>query len=269
MLPESELLERTALEDLHQSAPRAQVAALGISGLSIGSAFVSIAAKLPKTAIVINRALGLGLSQPETQDQVREIVKAYRDSRVEQYFVQLHPQAKPVALAQWLEGEGLVRSRAWQKFSRGTEAVEDRPTDLSIRQVGSDHGEDFGTIVGAGFDLGDGAAPWLASLPGREGWHIFMSFDGDEPAGAGALFVYRDLAWLDFAATLPRFRSRGSQGAILASRMKLALELGCRKMFTCTGVEVPGDPQHSYRNILKAGFREDYVRENYAPIRTE
>jgi hypothetical protein len=42
-------------------------------------------------------------------------------------------------------------------------------------------------------------------------------------------------------------------------------ELGCRKIFTCTGVSVPGDPQHSYNNILKAGFKEDYIRENYAP----
>jgi hypothetical protein len=36
-------------------------------------------------------------------------------------------------------------------------------------------------------------------------------------------------------------------------------------MFTCTGVDVPGDPQHSYKNILKAGFREDYVRRNFSP----
>jgi hypothetical protein len=51
----------------------------------------------------------------------------------------------------------------------------------------------------------------------------------------------------------------------LAARLHLAVELGCRQIFTCTGVSVPGDPQHSYNNILKAGFKEDYIRQNYAP----
>jgi len=31
------------------------------------------------------------------------------------------------------------------------------------------------------------------------------------------------------------------------------------------GTSVPGDPQHSYHNLLKAGFREAYARENLAP----
>lgn len=269
MLPESETLERAALEDLQRSVPRDQAAALGISGLAIGSAFVSIAAKLPSTAIVINRALGLGLSQPGTPDDVRQIVETYRRREVPQYFVQLHPQALPSELPRWLEEQGLVESRAWQKFSRGTQAVQERPTDLVIREVGPEHGEDFGRIVCAGFDLGDEAVPWLATLPGRERWRVFMSFDRDEPAGAGALFVHQGLAWMDFAATLPQFRSRGSQGAILASRMQLAVALGCQRMFTCTGEDVPGDPQHSYKNILKAGFGKDYLRKNYAPARDE
>jgi 2-keto-4-pentenoate hydratase/2-oxohepta-3-ene-1,7-dioic acid hydratase in catechol pathway len=30
-------------------------------------------------------------------------------------------------------------------------------------------------------------------------------------------------------------------------------------------VEVEGDPQHSYKNIVRMGFRPAYVRENYAP----
>ena len=47
--------------------------------------------------------------------------------------------------------------------------------------------------------------------------------------------------------------------------LQRAFELGCEQVFTCTGVSVPGDPQHSYNNILRAGFHETYVRANYAP----
>ena len=140
-----------------------------------------------------------------------------------------------------------------------------RPSGLEVSKIGCEHGAAFGAIVSAAFDLGDEAAPWLAQLPGREGWHIFMSFDRGEPAGTGAMFVRNGLAWLDFGATRPAFRRRGSQGAVLAARLRLAQELGCRQMFTCTGVAAAGDPQHSYGNILRFGFRTQYIRKNFAP----
>jgi hypothetical protein len=35
-----------------------------------------------------------------------------------------------------------------------------------------------------------------------------------------------------------------------------------------TGEAVPGDKQHSYRNIQKAGFKEAYLRENWIPTDT-
>ena len=36
---------------------------------------------------------------------------------------------------------------------------------------------------------------------------------------------------------------------------------------TETGELVDGKPSSSYRNILRAGFELDYVRENYVPGR--
>jgi len=35
-------------------------------------------------------------------------------------------------------------------------------------------------------------------------------------------------------------------------------------LVTATGEAVAGDPQHSYKNIKRAGFREKYVRENWS-----
>ncbi len=92
-----------------------------------------------------------------------------------------------------------------------------------------------------------------------------MSFADDKPAGVGALYVKDGLGWTDFGATAPEFRQMGSQSALMSARLQRALDSGCKQIFTCTGVSVPGDPQHSYSNILKAGFSESYVRENYVP----
>ena len=268
MIPQSEAIERFDLEDVHRAAAPTDKQALGLRGEVIASAFVSVVARAPASAIAINRTIGLGLGAPATRASVQEILAAYRAAHVSRYLIHVHPRANPPALADWLEAEGLVKARAWQKFSRGREPVKDAPTDLEVREIGPENGAAFARIACAAFDLGAEVAPWIARLPGRAGWHIFMSFSNGEPAGTGALFVRDGLAWFDFGATAPAYRQRGSQAALLAARIKCALDRDCRAMYTCTGVAVPGDPQHSYKNILKAGFREDYVRENYAPPKT-
>jgi hypothetical protein len=262
---ESETIERAAMEDLHDAADQADIREIGLMSLTVNSSFISVARNLPDSAIVINRILGLGLSSPASQEEVKTIVSTYRENGVAQYFTQLHPDACPTEVSEWMRDEGLKPDRGWQKFSRDPVKVEDRQTNLTVREIGAEYGPAFGEIICDAFDLGDKAIPWLAKLPGRENWHIFMSFDGDKPAGVGALFVKNGFGWTDYGATSPEFRCRGSQGAVMAARLNLAIELGCQKIFCCTGVSVPGDPQHSYSNILKAGFKEEYVRENYVP----
>ena len=214
---------------------------------------------------MINRAIGVGLGQAETQDTINELVDAYESAGVGRYFVQLHPDAQPGEIVSWLQQRGLEKARGWQKFSRGREAAPQPKTDLTIREIGADNGEDLAVILSDAFDLGDAARPWISQLPKCDHWHVFMTFDGDTPAGTGSVYIDGDVAWMDFGATAPQFRMRGSQSSLLRHRVQFALDHGCRHMFTCTGEDVPGDPQHSYTNILKTGFKEDYVRANYAP----
>jgi len=265
---EAEFIEQAGLADIHAAATPELRNKLKLEARCADSALCSIAGALPASAIVINRVIGLGLSSPADESSVREIVNAYARAGITRYFVQVSPAARPDGLVGWLEAAGLEKARGWQKFSRGRDAPPERTTDLSIRRVGPEDGEAFARIVCDAFDIGEAAIPWLARLPGREGWHVFMSFDGDRPAGTGTLFIKDGLASVDFGATAPEFRRRGSQGALLARRIEHALELGCSRLFTCTGEAVEGDPQHSYGNILKCGFKEDYVRANYAPPRT-
>ena len=40
---------------------------------------------------------------------------------------------------------------------------------------------------------------------------------------------------------------------------------GWRQVFTCTGKAVTGEPQHSFGNFEKSGYRRSHVRENCAP----
>jgi GNAT superfamily N-acetyltransferase len=265
----AEDIERASLEEFHSIAPAAVRESVGLDGRTIGSAFVSIASALPSSAIVVNRAIGVGLGKPETKNTINEIVDAYQSADVDRYFVQLHPDTEPAAIEAWLLERGVEKARGWQKFSRGREAVPAPATDLTIKEIRAESGSDLAGVLSDAFDLGDAARPWISLLPTCSRWHVFMTYDGDIPAGTGSVFIDGECAWMDFGATAPQFRQRGSQTSLLRHRVQFALEQGCRRMFTCTGEAVPGDPQHSYTNIMKAGFKEDYVRANYAPPRLE
>ena len=89
------------------------------------------------------------------------------------------------------------------------------------------------------------------------------AYDGDEPAGAGALFVHGRAAWLGIAGTRPEHRRKGSQGLLFAARIDKARELGVEVFATETGALEAGRPSNSYRNITRVGFAERYVRPNY------
>ena len=239
----AEEVERAALEDIHDAAPPALRTSLGIEGRTIGSAFVLIARVLPASAIVINRAIGIGLGAPETEATVREIVEAYRSAGVARYFVQLHPDARPEQIGAWLLDCGLEKVRGWQKFSRGRKAVPAPGTDLTIREIGAEGGAQSAAILSEAFDLGNEARAWIARLAGRDRWHVFMTFDGDRPAGTGALFIDGDVAWADFGATAPAFRQRGSQSSLLRHRVQFALDHGCRQVFRDHRLLEPSKPR--------------------------
>ena len=261
--PLSERLEAVMLRALHEAAPGETTAALGLHLEEIDGALISVAGRDP--SIVLNRTLGLGLVRPAMPETVQVIRGRYTDAGVDRFFLHVHPEAAPGNLADMLGAAGLQSYRRWMKFERGPEAPPAASTSLRVREIDAAHGADFGRIVAAAFDLSPEAAGLFPGLIGRQGFHLYMSFDGATPAGTGLLYIDGDSAWLDCGATDPASRGRGSQRALLARRIGDALAAGCTRLMTCTGEEVPGDPQHSYHNIEWAGFRPAYLRENWIP----
>ena len=266
---ELEEIERLALADLHAAAPEDLRQRLGLRLEEIEGALVSIAAAEP--SILLNRTLGLGLDRPATATAVERITQAYLDAGIGRFFVQLVPGARPADLLQdWLGAAGLVEARAWMKFTRDASsppAPLPSPAALDVRPIGPEHGPDFARIAARAFDLSPAAEPLIAALALRPGWHLYMSFAGDRPAGTGALFVAGEVGYLDWGATDPTHRRQGGQSAVLRRRIQDAPAQGCRSLVTTTGEAVPGDPQHSYRNIERVGFQAAYRRANWAPPR--
>jgi GNAT superfamily N-acetyltransferase len=211
---------------------------------------------------MVNHTVGLGEGGPvddATLDAIHDFYAAH-DAR---HHIAVTPGSAANGLRERLEARGYTRGYGRMKFIRPTRDVPEVQTTLDVRLVDRDGGGDFASVVVAGFELPAGAAPTLAAVPAVDGCSAFVAYDGDEPAAAGAAFVSRDAAWLGFAATRPAHRRKGGQGAILAARIAKARELGVETLVTETGVTMEGRPNGSYRNILRSGFEEAYVRENY------
>lgn len=152
-----------------------------------------------------------------------------------------------------LGAHGYTPGYAWMKFERGDDPARPAETDLRIEETHD--GATFARVCAEGFGLP--SAP--GGFVGAPGFACFLAWDGDEPAACAAVYADGAFAWLGVAATRPAFRGRGAQQALLAARIEAARAAGARRLVTETG-ERPGS---SYRNILRAGFREAYVRRNW------
>ena len=248
----------------HQAVSHADLPDYDWRMVEIGDALCSVSSSEP--SILVNRVLGLGSRQTPTIEQLSEIMNLYVEAGLERFFLHVTPAIKDQKLVESLQAAGYEKYRGWMKFSRGADPVPTPCTDLEIRRIGPEYASDFAAIVAPAFDMTASCEPAIAALALSDDWQLFMSFDGERPAGTGAMYLRDRIAYMDFGATHPDFRCRGSQSAVLAARMQSALAAGCRTFVTMTGEEVPGDPQHSYSNILKRGFAEAYLRDNWIPV---
>jgi hypothetical protein len=90
-----------------------------------------------------------------------------------------------------------------------------------------------------------GGFPFLAELDGK-------------PISAGMLFIFKDVALLGGASTIPTERKKGGQSALLEARLNFAREQGCKIAMMCA---LPGS--QSQRNAEKNGFRIAYTRTKW------
>jgi GNAT superfamily N-acetyltransferase len=255
-----ELVEADGYGEIFRAAPDSVRREHGVDVHEVAGA-TCILLGAARGNLMLNRVNGLGLRGPVEDAHLDEIDAFFRAGGT-RYAISVSALAPP-DLAPRLAERGFEPGYAWMKFRRGVEPPPEVETTLRVEEAGAGRGGAFGTIVACGFGLPDFAAEWFAALAERPRFHLFLAYDGDEPAGAGALFVGDGIGWLGVTATLPEHRRKGAQGAILAARIRLAGELGLGVLATETGERTADRPSNSYRNILRLGFEECYLRPNY------
>jgi GNAT superfamily N-acetyltransferase len=205
---------------------------------------------------MLNRVVGLGLGEPASDEAIDAALAAMDGVSC---YVAISPFASPADLGQRLSDRGLEPGWGWMLFERDASPPAPVETGLRIVEVAPGEAEPWARVVATAYGLPDAVVPVTAATPERPGWTCWLALDGDEPASAAALWAEGEVGYLGFAGTMPASRGKGGQGALFATRIERARELGCTTLVTETGEQIPDRPSSSYRNILRFGFRERFV----------
>jgi hypothetical protein len=91
-----------------------------------------------------------------------------------------------------------------------------------------------------------------------KGGHPFIAEQGGRPIAAGGFQIFDDVCILAGASTVPEFRKKGAQNALLKARLQFAVDRGCTLAMMCA---LPGS--QSQKNAQKNLFNIAYTRTKW------
>jgi len=257
--------DRRFWREIWDSVPAAVATEHGIEVRQFGPIQATIVTGLARVGML---NLVLGAAEPgAVADGHLAAAAAWTRERGTSPYISVTPGLAEAESAEtWLRENGYVPAYAWMKFVRDPHPPRFKPpTEVEVvEQAGGDQ-DPFGMIAATGFGMPAWASTFFAGLPGRDGWRCYVARIDSEPVACGAMLIDGEVAELGIGATLESARRRGCQLALLHRRITDAAAAGCRTLLVETGERVPDRPSASYRNILRAGFEEAYLRPNWKP----
>jgi GNAT superfamily N-acetyltransferase len=210
----------------------------------------------------IGRAVGMGFDKPVTSSDLDRIEQFYR-SRGAPAQLDICPFNAPELLGM-LQERGYAMAELNNVLYCRLQRVQDPaplPSGVEIRPAARQEAEIFSNIVARSFHddgaIPDGFADLFMPL-----FHIptaitfLASVEGEPVAGgAGLLIGDHGVVALSGAGTLPAFRKRGLQTALLQRRKAAAASSGCE-----FAVIVTQGGTISQRNAERLGFRVAYSK---------
>jgi len=255
----AELTEAEAMYDMNQEMPGHVIKECGLNSKTFSKAKAIQSTAVP--LILLNSVKGLGFGEKIDVTLLDEIIDFYKNS--EQFAIQLAPVILNDENKSLLEEKGFINKSTWAKFIRNTEPVNETNSELTINEIDVKKAVEFAKTAVEAFNMKEIFIPQFETIIGRDNWRHFMAFDGNKPAATASLYINGDTGWLGVASTLPSYRNRGAQGALIAKRISAARECGCKWVTVETGNDTKEKPNPSYRNIMRNNFRLLYFRPNY------
>jgi GNAT superfamily N-acetyltransferase len=253
-------VERRFWREIWQSMPHEVASEHGVELRDFGAIQVTLTRDLPQVPI-----LNLVLGAPEATEADLEYAIAWAAEHGVSPCIPVTPGLPESPRAEaWLQERDFEQGYAWMKFVRDPHPPRfPAPGDVEVVELSAADEEPFGMIAAVGFGMPPWGADFFAHLPAREGWRCYVARVDGQAQACAATLIEDGVAEFGIAATLEPARGRGCQTALLHRRIRDAAAAGCHTLFVETGERVPDRPSGSYRNILKAGFEEAYLRPNW------
>jgi hypothetical protein len=257
-----DLVERRFWRDIWESAAAGVASERGVEARDFGPVQATIVTELAGMGMM-NLVLGATEPGAVVGGHLAAAAGWARSHGVSPY-VPVTPGLPDSATAeQWLAANGFTVDYAWMKFVRDAHPPRFAAPGIEVAEV-TDAGQGpFGMIAATGFGLPAWAATLFAGLPEHPDWRCYVARVDGETQACAAMRIGEGVAEFGIAATLEPGRGRGCQLALLHRRILDAAEAGCHTLFVETGERVRDRPSASYRNILRAGFEEAYLRPNW------
>jgi GNAT superfamily N-acetyltransferase len=210
----------------------------------------------------VTQAVGLGLEGGVSPAEFARLEAFYR-ARNEAVRVEACPLADPTLF----EHFGRAGYRATEFTNVMAMRLADGPpqgacSDVRVARAAPSQFDFWAATVTGGFSEGrpaEGDLPELLKMFAlAEGVECYLAFVNGEVAGGATLSVRNGVAGLFGASTLPAFRRRGVQAALLRARLARCREAGCG-IAACLAHPASG----SARNIERQGFRVLYTRVKF------
>jgi GNAT superfamily N-acetyltransferase len=256
-------VERRFWREIWESVPAEVAAERGIELRVFGPVQASAVTALPAVGML---NLVLGATEPGAAEDghLAAAIEWMRSRGVECYVPVASGLPGTDMAESWLAEDGFSEGYAWMKFVRDAHPPRfTAPTGVEVVELTEADQEPFGMIAATGFGLPAWAASFFADLPEQDGWRCYVGRVNGEAQSCAAMLIDDGIAEFGIAATLEPARGRGCQLALLRRRIIDAADAGCHTLFVETGERVPDRPSASYRNILRAGFKESYLRPNW------
>jgi GNAT superfamily N-acetyltransferase len=207
----------------------------------------------------VTQAIGVGL-HGEVSDSDLDHLGDFFHSRGAAAAVELCPLV-PMSLYEKFAKRGYqlleVSDVLFRRLTSLDSEVKAPPSGVSIRRAAPDESKLWTRTVSQGFAEHHPVTQSILDV--MEGFFpaaqcFIASVDG-AVAGGAALSVREGVCGLFGASTLPEFRGRGVQSALLKARLESAASQGCD---IAVSIAQPGSVSH--RNIQRHGFRVAYTR---------
>lgn len=211
----------------------------------------------------ITQAVGIGLAGAVSEDEIERLEEFY--TRHGDFArVELCPLAHPSVTE--LFGNRGYRVTEFSNVMVRAIAPGDRwqaPSDgIAIERVQPEEAGLWTQTVAQGFAEQFPVTPELLEVlemfAHSAGAECYLARVNGEVAGGASLGLRNEVGGLFGASTLPKFRNRGVQTALLHARLNRAVVSGCE---IAMSIAQPGSASH--RNIERQGFRVLYTRVKF------